>query len=90
VMLKFLMCIGLICIQSCFGDVKAVLFDCDGTLVDSEHAHYVCWKKALLDLGNDLSQEEYFHYVGNSETTVAKLLAQKTGLNCSERSSKEK
>ncbi len=40
----------LVNLTDCFADVKAVLFDCDGTLVDSEYAHYTSWKKALNDL----------------------------------------
>ena len=80
---RIVMCYVLV-LQPCFGAVKAVLFDCDGTLVDSEYAHYLCWNKALHDLGSDLSHEEYFHYVGNSEATVAALLSQERGYNSSD------
>lgn len=59
--------------------IKAVIFDCDGTLVDSEYAHYLSWKHALNVLGNDLNLGEYYQYIGNSAQTNAKLLAEKIG-----------
>ncbi len=69
---------------NCFGGVKAVLFDCDGTLVDSEYAHYMGWKQALNDLGSDLILEDYYQYAGKSAETNAKLLAEKMGRNCAD------
>jgi HAD superfamily hydrolase (TIGR01509 family) len=56
---------------------KAVLFDCDGTLIDSEYAHYLSWKEALARLGGDLTEEEYVAYAGKSAKTNAELLSQK-------------
>lgn len=67
-----------------FADVKAVLFDCDGTLVDSEHAHYLSWKQALLNLGSDLTLEEYYPYVGKPAEINARLLAEKIDKDCPE------
>lgn len=55
--------------------VKAIIFDCDGTLVDSEQAHYSAWKQALLDLDSDITMEEYCHYVGKPAAITAGLLA---------------
>ena len=71
-------------LANCFGDVKAILFDCDGTLVDSEYAHYAGWKQALNNLGSDLSLEDYYQYVGNSGETNAKLFAEKVGKDCAD------
>src|SRR5690242_13197670 len=68
--------------QENFADVKAVLFDCDGTLVDSEYVHYLSWKQTLLDLGSDLTLDEYGHYAGKNGLMIAKLLAEKIGKNC--------
>jgi beta-phosphoglucomutase len=69
------------CFQNCFAEVKAVLFDCDGTLVDSEYAHYLGWKSALADFGDDLSLDEYDQYVGKSGQTISGQLAKKIGKN---------
>lgn len=59
--------------------IKAIIFDCDGTLVDSEYAHYRAWQYAVQNQGGDLSIEEYYSYVGNSADTNAKLLGKKIG-----------
>ena len=68
---------------NCFGEVRAVLFDCDGTLVDSEYAHYLGWKRALNDYGTDLSLEEYSPYIGKTAEANASSLAEMTGGQCS-------
>ncbi len=55
-------------------NIKAILFDHDGTLVDSETKHYDMWKIILESYGIDLTLEEYIqHYAGiptisNAET----------------------
>jgi beta-phosphoglucomutase-like phosphatase (HAD superfamily) len=60
-------------------NIKAIIFDCDGTLVDSEYAHYLAWQNALQQEDGDLTLEEYYSYVGKSVETNAKLLAEKIG-----------
>jgi HAD superfamily hydrolase (TIGR01509 family) len=39
--------------------IKAVIFDHDGTLVNSEPVHWHCWTEVLRPMGLTLSQEEY-------------------------------
>lgn len=40
--------------------LKAVLFDCDGVIADSEHLHFDLFKKVLKeDLGLEITQAEY-------------------------------
>lgn len=63
----------------CAGDVKAILFDCDGTLVDSEYTHYLSWKHAISTFGGDLLLEDYHQYVGKSTDNVANCLSKKIG-----------
>lgn len=68
--------------KSCIGqfnNIQAVIFDCDGTLVDSEYAHYLGWQYALQNQGSDLSLDEYYFFVGKSAETNAVLLAKKVG-----------
>lgn len=60
---------------------KAIIFDCDGTLVDSEYAHYLGWQHALQKQGSDLTLEEYYFFVGKSVEANAKLFAEKIGRN---------
>jgi beta-phosphoglucomutase-like phosphatase (HAD superfamily) len=71
----------LLLMADCMSEIKAILFDCDGTLVDSEWAHYTGWKKALNDFGSDLSVEEYCPYVGKSAQINALLLAESKGID---------
>jgi beta-phosphoglucomutase len=65
-------------------DIKAIIFDCDGVLVDSEHAHYISWVYALQHQGYDLSKEEYYAYVGNPTPINAQAFAKKIGKDCAD------
>ena len=40
-------------------NIKAVIFDLDGTLIDNNEYHLITWKKYLEKLGRDISSEEY-------------------------------
>lgn len=60
--------------------IKAIIFDCDGTLVDSEHAHYRSWQLAMQSRGSDFCAEDYYPLVGMSAEINAHILAQKIGL----------
>ncbi|HSW71839.1 MAG TPA: HAD family phosphatase [Chlamydiales bacterium] len=64
--------------------IKAIIFDCDGTLVDSEESHFFAWRRAVQHFGGDLTPEQYRTYVGKPGATIARLLAQKTGKDCTE------
>ncbi|MCM5704300.1 HAD family hydrolase [Larsenimonas salina] len=50
--------------------LKAILFDCDGTLVDSESAHRAVWNEVLAPYDVHIDEDEYkAHYSGNPVTT---------------------
>jgi len=52
--------------------IKALIFDLDGTLVDSETLHYRAWEKALLQNGvSSFSFEEFLPFIGTSIEKVA-------------------
>lgn len=67
-----------------FSNIKAVIFDCDGTLVDSEYAHYLAFNLTLQEKGCYLSQEDYRQYVGKGDRVVSKLLAERIGIDCAD------
>lgn len=58
-------------------DIKAILFDCDGTLVNSEPAHHSAWSLTLQELGYESALENYQQYVGMSDPEQSKRLAKK-------------
>ena len=42
-------------------DIKAVIFDLDGTLIDTERFYRYAWPKAMKDLGYEMTEEQYLH-----------------------------
>ena len=49
---------------------KAVIFDLDGVLVDSEGFQYQGWLLPLKRFGVELSKEQYFDYAGKSGPAI--------------------
>ena len=44
--------------------LKAIIFDCDGVIADSEHLHFSLFQKVLAEVGVPLTQKEYVdHYL---------------------------
>lgn len=61
--------------------LKAVLFDFDGTLVDSEPIHYEIWRQVLGRYGHPLSPQTYRDELAGIPTIDnAALLVQRLGL----------
>jgi len=61
-------------------EADAVLFDCDGVLVDSEPLSYRAWSTALAGHGFELSHAEFAQAVGGTETMVAQRFSPVTGV----------
>lgn len=52
-------------VTSSFSPLKAVIFDCDGVLVDSEPLHYQAFQEVLRPLGLGFDYDLYLeHYIG--------------------------
>lgn len=60
-----------------FEDIQAVIFDCDGVLVDSEQLKHYAWQKAVAAYNVDFSLEDYLPLVGESAVNI---LAKISGL----------
>lgn len=86
---KFIFVISLFIFTACFAD-KAIIFDCDGTLVDNEHAHFLAWQYAFQNQDYQLTEEEYLPYAGKSHSAILKMAVEKVGFNCSKQLSKDK
>jgi len=50
--------------------IKALIFDFDGTLVDSMNLHFKCYRDTLLSLGIHINQNEYHELSGKSGREV--------------------
>lgn len=63
----------------------AILFDFDGTLVDSEPIHFECWQLILKPFGIDLTWDEYCrNCIGVSDRAMIRQLADEVGLDFDE------
>ncbi len=54
--------------------VKAIIFDCDGTLIDTEQAHFLSWQMALQKHGAPFTRQDYYAYSGHSGILISKEL----------------
>ncbi len=62
--------------------IKAILFDHDGTIVDSEKAHFEMWRNVLIEYNVELSYEEYVsQYAGIPTTSNAITIAENHSLD---------
>lgn len=59
--------------------MKAVVFDMDGVLVDSEWASATAWRKALANLGYDLDSGTVDGFVGNTDRALAEFFSPRVG-----------
>jgi haloacid dehalogenase superfamily, subfamily IA, variant 3 with third motif having DD or ED len=53
---------------------KAVIFDMDGVLVDSMHAHWLAWQEAFATYSIDIKREDFDKTPGMTVEPVIKLL----------------
>lgn len=63
----------------------AILFDFDGTLVDSEPIHYQCWQLILKPFGIELNWNEYCrNCIGVSDRAMIRQLSDEVGIDFDE------
>lgn len=62
---------------------RGIIFDCDGTLVDSMPVHYEVWVESLqhYNAPYEFSEEEFYALAGVREQDTVKLLNEKYGAN---------
>jgi HAD superfamily hydrolase (TIGR01509 family) len=59
--------------------LKAVIFDLDGVLVDSEWASAKAWGTALARFGYQLNEETFLGFVGTTDRSLAQAFAVEVG-----------
>lgn len=65
-------------------NVKAVIFDCDGVLVDTEYLKFLSWKKALESHGVEFTIVEYMPLVGHSAVNILKMIEESKEMSLSQ------
>lgn len=64
--------------------LKAVIFDFDGVIVDSEELHYKAFAEVLKSFGKDLTKDVYYsRYLGFSDAECLPAFAEDFGLDLS-------
>ena len=63
--------------------MKALIFDLDGTLVDSVYPHALAWQKALSEFGMVCTASDIHRDIGMSGSLLVKSLARKQGRSIS-------
>jgi beta-phosphoglucomutase family hydrolase len=53
---------------------KALIFDLDGTLVDTMPAHYIAWKNTLSSYGIDFTLELFYQWAGVPTVRIVEKL----------------
>lgn len=60
--------------------LEAIIFDCDGVLVDTEYLKFLALKEALKPYGIDFSLEEYLPLVGHSGQYIYSTIGKAHGV----------
>jgi len=63
-------------------DVQALIFDCDGTLVDTMPIHYIAWCAMLKDYGLVMDEDRFYSYAGWPTIKMIEALAKEQGVKC--------
>ena len=58
---------------------SAVIFDLDGTLVDSVYAHVLGWQQALVEVGVMVDGYRLHRHVGSSGSLIVRFAQRETG-----------
>ena len=60
--------------------MKAIIFDCDGTLADTMPAHFEAWTTVLIRHGMRMEEDRFYSMGGWPTEKIISLLADENGL----------
>ena len=61
--------------------IKGLIFDCDGTLIDTMPIHYQAWCKTLADFGMDFPEPRFYSFAGMPTRLIVETLCREQGKN---------
>jgi beta-phosphoglucomutase family hydrolase len=61
---------------------KGLIFDCDGTLVDTMPLHFLAWQKAMAAVGITITEEQFYAFSGMPTVTIIETLAREQNVMC--------
>jgi beta-phosphoglucomutase family hydrolase len=61
---------------------KGLIFDCDGTLVDTMPLHFLAWQKAMAAVGIKISEEQFYAFSGMPTIKIIETLAAEQNVVC--------
>src|SRR5262245_4552847 len=64
--------------------MHALIFDLDGTLVDTVYAHVLAWQRALGEAGIDVDGHRLHRHVGSSGKLIVRFAQREYGLRLSD------
>ncbi len=67
----FIFALTFLFISPTYAKVSAIIFDCDGVLVDTEYLKFEAWRDALSQKGIAFTIENYLPLVGHSSERIA-------------------
>jgi beta-phosphoglucomutase family hydrolase len=59
--------------------IRALVFDCDGTIADTMPLHYEAWVQALREHGHDFPEALFYEMAGIPTHTIIEILNDKNG-----------
>ncbi len=64
------------------GRVRGLIFDCDGTVVDTMPVHYAAWCRALDEVGLQFPEDRFYSFAGAPTVTIIQALSREQGVKC--------
>ncbi len=61
---------------------RGLIFDCDGTVVDTMPVHYMAWCKALAQVKLRFPEDRFYGFAGAPSVKIIEIIAQEQGVQC--------
>lgn len=61
-------------------DVRALIFDCDGTLADTMPVHHRAWVAMLSEHGIEFPEDQFYAFAGMPTHVIIRVLAEEQGV----------